>query len=117
MRFLPSVSVLLGCVCAAAGAEVAPLKLAQTIPLPGIEGRFDHFAIDEKGRRLFVAALGNNTLEVIDLGAGKRVRSVPGLRKPQGVLFLGARELLCVASGGDGVCKIFEASDFKPAKR
>ena len=52
-------------------AESAPLKLTQTIPLPGVKGRFDHFAIDSKGNRLFVAALGNNTLEVIDLAAGK----------------------------------------------
>lgn len=54
-------------------AEPATLKPTQTIPLPGVQGRFDHFAIDVKGRRLLVAALGHNTLEVIDLAAGKRI--------------------------------------------
>ena len=116
MRFLLSVSILLDCACAAAGAELAPLKLVQTIPLPGVEGRFDHFATDAKGRRLFVAALGNNTLEVIDLAAGKRIRSIPGVRKPQGALFLGELNRLGVASGEDGAFKMFDASDFKLAK-
>ena len=50
--------------CAAQAKEPATLKLTQTIPLPDVKGRFDHFAIDVKSRRLFVAALGNNTLEV-----------------------------------------------------
>jgi len=57
---------------AALAAEPAALKLTQTIPLPGVKGRFDHFAIDPAGKRLFVAALGNNTLEVVDLAAGMR---------------------------------------------
>ncbi len=56
-------------------AETAVLKLAKTIPLPNVEGRFDHFAIDEKGQRLFVAALGNNTLEIVDLKNGQRLES------------------------------------------
>src|ERR1041385_7775933 len=100
MGFLLSVSVLLGCACAAAGAELAPLKLVQTIPLPGVEGRFDHFATDAKGRRLFVAALGNNTLEVIDLAAGKRIRGIPGVRKPQGALFLDRKSTRLNSSHG-----------------
>ena len=57
---------------AAFAAEPAALKLTQTIPLPGVKGRFDHFAIDTAGQRLFLAALGNNTLEVVDLAAGMR---------------------------------------------
>ena len=55
-----------------------PLRLAGTIPLPGVQGRIDHLSADVKGQRLFVAALGNNTLEVLDLAAAKRLRSIPG---------------------------------------
>ena len=47
----------------------AGLELKQTIPLPGVEGRIDHFDFDSAGERLFVCALGNGTLEVIDLEA------------------------------------------------
>src|SRR5512143_593164 len=87
-------------------AEPATLKLTQTIPLPGVKGRFDHFAIDPAGKRLFVAALGNNTLEVIDLAAGKRIRSLAGMSKPTGVLFLSKPDELIVANGDDGTLKI-----------
>src|SRR5437660_11878428 len=89
-------------------AESAPLKLTQTIPLPGIKGRFDHFAIDAKGNRLFVAALGNNTLEVIDLAAAKRIKSVPGMSKPTGVLFLPEPNLILVANGDDSTLKFLD---------
>lgn len=93
-----------------------PLKLAQTIPLPAVEGRIDHLAVDAGDLMLFVAALGNNTLEVIDLEAGKRERSIPSLSKPQGVVFLDTIRRLGVTGGGDGTFKVFEASDFRLVK-
>jgi YVTN family beta-propeller protein len=89
-----------------------PLKLVQTIPLPGVKGRFDHFSIDMKGNRLFVAALGNNTVEVLDLAGGKRIQTISDLSKPQGVLFIADRNELAVASGGDGTLKILNAATF-----
>src|ERR1035437_4955350 len=79
-------------------AEPATLKLTQTIPLPGVKGRFDHFAIDTIGKRLFIAALGNNTLEVVDLAAGKRIRSVSGIVKPTGILYLPDQNQVIVAN-------------------
>src|SRR5580765_1562487 len=97
-------------VCICHGAE--PLKLTQTIPLPGVKGRFDHFSIDPKGKRLFVAALGNNTVEVIDLTAGKRIQSIPGMSKPQGVLFVAHRNELLVANGDEGALTVLSAIDF-----
>ncbi len=97
----------------ALASQPAPLELTQTIPLPGVRGRFDHFAIDTKGRRLFVAALGNNTLEVVDLAAGKRLHSLRGMAKPTGVLYLPEANQILVANGDDGILKILSGSDFK----
>jgi hypothetical protein len=57
------------------------------IPLPEVDGRIDHFAIDVKGRRAFLAALAKNTIEVVDLRAGRVARTLPGFAKPQGVIF------------------------------
>jgi len=54
------------------------LTQVQVIPLDGVEGRIDHLGLDAKGRRLFVAALGNDTVEVVDLVAGK----VPSAQLP-----------------------------------
>ena len=59
--------------------EQAPLRLVQTIALPNVEGRIDHLAVEPEQQRLFLAALGNNTLEVIDLKAGQVIKSVKGL--------------------------------------
>jgi hypothetical protein len=59
------------------GQGNTPLRLAQTIPMPGVEGRIDHLSSDVKGQRVFVAALGNNSLEVIDVAQGNERRVSP----------------------------------------
>jgi len=96
--------------------DATPLRLVQTILLPNVEGRIDHMAIDLTGQRLFIAALGNNTVEVLDLGAGKRIRSIPGLHEPQGVGFIREFNKMFVANGKGGACEVFDASSFKLAK-
>jgi len=65
---------------------------------------------------LFVAALGNNTVEVISLTAGTVVQSIPGLKEPQGVVYLPDVDRLFVANGGDGTVRIFDGSTFKLLK-
>src|ERR1700694_1164594 len=90
-----------------------PLRLVQTIPLPNVKGRMDHLGVDIKGRRLFAAALDNNTLEVIDLNEGKRIFTVPGQSKPQGVFYSPDFNRLFVDNGGDGTCKIYAGDTFK----
>ncbi len=89
-----------------------PVFLTQTssVPLPGVSGRIDHFDMDVKGGRLFLAALGNDTVEVLDLKAGQRARSIKGCRKPQGVLFLQDSKRLCVANGSDGTVRFYDAA-------
>ncbi len=88
------------------------LRLVQTIPLPNVSGRIDHLSIDLKGERLFVAALGNNTVEVLDLKAGKDIHSISGLSEPQGVLFVPESNKLFVTNGGNGRCDIFDSNSF-----
>jgi len=96
--------------------ESPALAFLKAIPLPGVVGRFDHFAIDLKGQRLFVAALGNNSLEAIDLAAGRRITSIPGLGKPTGVLFLPKLNRLFVACGDDGNMRMFEGDSLRLLK-
>ncbi len=84
-----------------------PLRLVQTIPLK-VEGRMDHLFADVKGMRLFVAALANNTVEVIDLRGGKVIRSISGFQKPQGVWYVPSLKKLFVASGNDGMCRVYD---------
>lgn len=84
-------------------ATSPPLSEVQVIPLPSVERRIDHFAVDPAGKRLFVAALGNGTLEVLDLGAGKRITTLRGLKEPQGVAYLPLLHRIVVAMRGGGV--------------
>ena len=95
-----------------AGAK-PPLLLVQRIPLPNVKGRMDHLGIDIEGNRLFAAALGDNqnTVEVIDLHAGKRVSTIRGQSKPQGVFYSADFKRLFVSNGGDGTYKIFRGDD------
>lgn len=92
--------------------EPAPLTLKNSVALPGVEGRFDHAAVDPATHRLFFAALGNNTLEVVDVNAGKHLHTIAGLKKPTGVLFLADMNLLVVASGDDGTCRFYDGTSY-----
>jgi YVTN family beta-propeller protein len=94
----------------------SPLRLERTIPLPGVKGRIDHLAFDADNQRLFVAALGNNTVEVIDIKSGKRVRTIGGLAEPQGVIYEPERKRLWIANGSDGTVRVFDAVTFQPLR-
>jgi len=96
--------------CAAATAfaqDAQPLKLVQTIPMPNVKGRIDHMDVDVKGKRLFVAGLENGSVEVVDLQAGRWTKSIPGFLKPQGIAHVAALNKLFVASGDDGMVRVF----------
>src|SRR4051794_37900367 len=82
-----------------------PLRLVQTIQLPGVNGRIDHLAVDVNNKRLFVAALGNNTVEVVDLANGSVANEIHGFSEPQGIAFLAGEGLIAAASAGDGTCR------------
>src|SRR5574337_2044101 len=97
--------------------DTTPLRHVTTIPLPGVTGRIDHLAIDLKGQRLFVAALGNDSLEVLDLHAGRHMRSIGGLREPQGVLFILASRQIVVTNGQSGTVDMLNGISLALEKR
>jgi DNA-binding beta-propeller fold protein YncE len=90
--------------------------LIATIPLPNVTGRIDHLAVDTKRQVLFVAALGNNTVEVVDLNHRKVIHTIKNLHKPQGVAFLKENNVVIVANGDTGECDIFNAETFEKVK-
>src|SRR5260370_1211577 len=90
-----------------------PLRLENTIPLPGVNGRIAHMSIDVVSKRLFVSALGNNTLEVVDLASGKVVHSIRGLKEPQGVFYWADTNRLYVANGQDGHVRVYDGRSFE----
>jgi DNA-binding beta-propeller fold protein YncE len=98
---------------AAAGPAQA-LVLEQKIPLGEVRGRIDHLAVDLARNRLFVAELGNNSLGVVDLAAGKLLRRIGELDEPQGVAYEAATDTVYVADGGDGLVHRFAGAALTP---
>lgn len=96
-----------------AGAQSAPLSVQKTISLPGVTGKFDHFAYDSDSQRLFAAATGNHTVEVIDVPAGKVLQEITGLRKPHGVAWVPEENRLFVADGALAALNVYEGTPFK----
>lgn len=93
--------------------ESEALSLETSISLPNVKGLIDHFSVGVKGQRLFVAAVANHSVEVIDVKSGRRGRSLTGLSEPQGVFYDASADRLFVACGLDGVTKIFDGTTFQ----
>lgn len=111
-------TVLAGCAQPQRGSQQEQdVRLARTVVLAGVRGtrpdvgvpgRIDHMAYDPATKRLFVAALENGSLEVLDLEAGRRVRSIAGLSRPQGAAVVPTLGCVAVACGGDGVMHVYD---------
>ncbi len=125
MKNLPVISVvftIVAVVIAACGIksataqnaerELLPLQLEEQIPVPGVAGRLDHFTADAKRKRLFVSALGNNTVEVLDVFAGKVIHSITGLAQPQGPLYVPGVDKLYVANAEDGKVRVYDGATY-----
>ena len=78
-------------------AREKPLVFTEAIPLDNAKGRFDHFAMG--GGRLFVAALGSNAVEAINIGGRILDHAITGVPDPQGIAFSPETNQLFVASG------------------
>lgn len=111
-----------GSACVASPAPIdprsaqSPLHLVRVIPLPDVRGRIDHLAVDTEGGRLFVAELGNGTVDEVDLASGKVIGRITGLREPQGVAWLKSKQEIVVASG-DGTVSFYRAADRQEVAR
>ncbi len=93
------------------------LALEQRVPLGNVRGRIDHLAVDLSRKRLFVAELGNDSVGIVDLAAGKLLRRIAGLSEPQGVGYVPSADAIYVANAGDGSVRVFGGDDYAPAGR
>jgi len=94
------------------GPAAEPLVFLAAVPIKNVEGRLDHLAVDVASRKLFVAALENHSIEVIDLVKRRRVHRLAGVNEPQGLMFLVEHRLLLVCSRGDGTCRTFDCRTY-----
>src|SRR6516164_3783066 len=109
-RAITLLIVAAGGVC---GQQPDTLQLKGRIDLPNVDGRIDHFTADVKGQRVFLSALGNRTVEILEMQTGKRVRTIADLAEPQGVLYDPSTNRLFVACAKDGATKLFDAGTLR----
>jgi YVTN family beta-propeller protein len=118
MRSIIVLLTMLLCVTTGSGraAEpMTPLVLERTIALKGVTGRIDHLAVDLGRKRLFVAELGNGTVDVIDLATETVIHRIRDLKEPQGLAYAPGADVLAVASAGDGSVRLFRGAELAPA--
>ncbi len=88
------------------------IQLMATVTMPNVSGRIDHIAFDNKHQILFVAALGNNTIEVVDLKSRKVIHTIKNLDEPQGIVYIPQSNSVFVSNGGSGECDVFNATSY-----
>jgi DNA-binding beta-propeller fold protein YncE len=93
-----------------------PMVLVKSIELPNVEGRIDHLAFDPESGHLFLAALGNNSVEVLDTQAGTHVKRLPGFAEPQGVAYIADAHAVAIANGQGPGAQMIDAGDFHPLR-
>ena len=112
MRFLSllrvgrSLALALALCCGLALAQPSPLRLVATIELPGTSGRLDHLAFAADRKLLFVAGLGADSVEVVDLVARRRLRRITGVREPQGLAYAPGLGLFVASGEGDQILRV-----------
>lgn len=92
------------------------LELTNTVILNHVKGGFDLMAADTKGKRLFVSAEDNHSVEVIDLNVLKPLASLPGFDGPQWVAYRPETNRLYVATGLDAKVTVVDTRTYKTIK-
>jgi len=87
--------------------------LTGAIPLPNVKGRIDHFGLYGSHNRLFVSALGNNTEEIIGIGAQTVIHTISGVPTRQGATYSPETNKLFVGSG-EGKLYVYDGTTFDP---
>ena len=100
----------------AGNGGAAPLRLLTTVPMPGVQGDFDHFAVDLRRNRLYVATEDHATLEVFNLRSGALLTAITGFGQPHSPLVLPARNRLLVTDSDAGAVKVLDATSYKVLK-
>jgi hypothetical protein len=90
------------------------LQLETKIALGAVSGRIDHMAIDLPRQRLFVAELGNDSVGVVDLKEQRAIRTITGLKEPQGIGYVLSTDTLYVANAGDGSVRLYQGAEYSP---
>src|SRR6202045_5107987 len=99
----------------ARAGDGSPLKLAETISLPGLkDGDFDHFALDLEGHRLFLTGEENDKVLVFDTSTNKLIHTIEESKAPHAILYRGDLKKLFVVEGDASAVKVYDGESYKP---
>src|SRR5713101_2957998 len=99
----------------AKAADNPPLKLVETISLPGLkDGDFDHFALDLEGHRLFLTGEENDKVLVFDTSTNKLIHTIEESKAPHAILYRGDLKKLFVVEGDASAVKVYDGESYKP---
>lgn len=115
LAFLAGPVAVLVAALGVAAAEPS-LKLLKKIVLKGKPGKLDHLVVDSASGRLFLANKVNNTVDVVDIKAGKLLHQIAGQAGAQGLAYAADLDRLFVALGTGGYCNIFDGKTYDPLK-
>src|SRR5216684_7907533 len=94
--------------------EKGPLKLIETIPLPGLkDGDFDHFTPDVEGHRLFLTAEANGKVQVFDTNTNKLIHTIEDLKAPHAILYRQDLKKLFIVDGDDSAIKVYDSDSYQ----
>ena len=94
--------------------EKAPLKLVETIPLPGLkDGDFDHFAPDVYGHRLFLTAEENGKVQVLDTNTKKLIHTIDYVKAPHAILCLQDLKKLFIVEGDASAVRVYDSDSYQ----
>ena len=94
--------------------EKAPLKLVETIPLPGLkDGDFDHFAPDVDGHRLFLTAEENGKVQVLDTNTNKLIHTIADVKAPHAILYLQDLKKLFIVEGDASAVRVYDSDSYQ----
>jgi len=113
-RRLALITALMAVMGTSASAAPEALVLETSVALPDTGGRIDHMAVDLARKRLFVAELGNGSIDIVDIASRRVMHRISGLSEPQGIVYEPKSDQLVVASGGDGTVRFYSGQDYAP---
>jgi DNA-binding beta-propeller fold protein YncE len=101
------------CVLSSYAQDKAPLRLVQTIPVPGVQRKWDHFAVDVKNNRLFVTSEEEPAVEVFDLKSNKHLNALTEFKEPHNAVPFPGKKEIYVVDGGASEIKILDFDTLK----
>jgi DNA-binding beta-propeller fold protein YncE len=92
--------------------DKAPLRLTQTIDVPGAR-HWDHFGVDLKGNRLFLTSEEEPAVEVFDLKTYKHLQSLTDFKEPHNAMPFPELKKIFVVDGGASEVKVLDYDSYK----